>query len=382
MFTYWKGYEIDGSSTTYNIVIPQRELMVEVLQYIINLKIIDRNDNINISYAETGDNLSKNVVRKDNIYKFEEIEKILEITRNPSILDFHINIYCVHPDKLFPQIRKEIYSLSRTRPGAENKAYSYKKPTISPFYYAPNFEVWIDVSFHDHEKTVEDYKPEGLMFNEKALVDNLRNKHLTIKLGCGPGFIYEYAAFIMSKIAERFPEVGIDGGIDCAGGFIDGCTYSCNLYDFERVTLTTENIAQTITYMLEKLEIKPMRRVGKYGWEHEECSTLVLYNLFDVDRWQNEYIGEKAKIIKNISGGKQEYTPEEYEQFVEKISEVELFNSIDFTYYCTCCVKIKEELCALTCIKEEGRIWLEFRVISEIREEFEKELISCGISIR
>ncbi|HOQ00655.1 MAG TPA: hypothetical protein PK604_07500 [Acetivibrio clariflavus] len=133
MFTYWKGYEIDGSSTTYNIVIPQRELMVEVLQYIINLKIIDRNDNINISYAETGDNLSKNVVRKDNIYKFEEIEKILEITRNPSILDFHINIYCVHPDKLFPQIRKEIYSLSRTRPGAEKKHIAIKNQQLVLF---------------------------------------------------------------------------------------------------------------------------------------------------------------------------------------------------------------------------------------------------------
>lgn len=381
MFTYWKGYEIDGSSTTYNIVIPQRELLVEVLRYIMGLKIIDRNENISISYAETGDNLWKKEVIKNDIYKFEESEKILEIVRNPSVLYFHINIYCVHPDKLFPQIRKEIYDLSKTRPGAENIVYNYKKPTISPFYHAKNFEIWIDASFHGQEKTVDNYEPEGLIFNEKALVANLRRKHLKIELGCGPGFIYEYAAFIMSKTAERFLEVGIDDGIDCAGGFIDGCTYSCNLYRFERITLTTENIAQTIKQLLEKLEIKPMRRVGRYGWEHKECSTLELYNLFDVNKWKTKYIDAKAKIIKEISGGKQEYTPEEYEQFVKKNSEIELFDSVDFTYYCTCCVKIKDELCALTCIKEEGRIWLEFRVVSEIREEFEKELQSCGISI-
>ena len=78
----------------------------------------------------------------------------------------------------------------------------------------------------------------------------------------------------MSKTAERFPEVGIDGGIDCAGGFVDGCTYSCNLYGFERITLATENIAQTIKQILEKLEIKPMRRSGRYGWNLKECSTI------------------------------------------------------------------------------------------------------------
>ncbi|AUG57310.1 hypothetical protein B9R14_11160 [Acetivibrio saccincola] len=62
-----------------------------------------------------------------------------------------------------------------------------------------------------------------------------------------------------------------------------------------------------------------------------------LYNLIDDNKWKTKYIDAKAKIIKEISGGKQEYTPEEYEQFVKKISEIELFDSVDFTYYCTCC---------------------------------------------
>ena len=41
--------------------------------------------------------------------------------------------------------------------GAENKVYNYKKPTISPFYYAEIFDIWIGVSFYDQEKTVENY---------------------------------------------------------------------------------------------------------------------------------------------------------------------------------------------------------------------------------
>ena len=84
----------------------------------------------------TSDKLWKKEVIKNDIYKFEESEKILR---------------------------------------AENKVYNYKKPTISPFYYAESFDIWIGVSFYDQEKTVEDYEPEGLIFNEKALVANMNN---------------------------------------------------------------------------------------------------------------------------------------------------------------------------------------------------------------
>lgn len=381
MFTYWKGYEIDGSSTNYNIVLPKRELIAEVLRYLFNLKIVDRSENIYISYIEKRGNLSNKEVQ-NNSYKFEEWEKLLEIIQNPTVQYFHINISCVHPDKLYPQIRNEIYSLSKTRPGAENRVYNYKKPTISPIFHDTTFDIWISASFDDREKAVKNYEPEGLIFNKQVLVGNMGSEHLTIKLGCGPSFIYEYAAFIVSKIAERFPEIGIDGGIDCAGGFTDGCTYACDLYGFERITLSTENIAQSIVHILQKLDIKPMKRVGTYGIDLVECSELMLFNLFNVDKWNNDIIGAKAKIIKGISGGKQEFTPEEYEQFVKKVSEIELFDGVDFTHYCTICVKINNELCALTCIKENGRICLEFRVVSEIREEFEKELRACGISIR
>lgn len=288
----------------------------------------------------------------------------------------------MHPDNLYHRVRKDIFDLSRRRPGAEDRVYNYKNPTISPFYFGSTFNIWIAASFRNKEKIVESYEPEGLIFNQYALVNNMKSKHFTIDLGCGPGFIYEYAAFILSKMAERFPEIGIDGGIDCAGGFIDGCTYSCSLYAFERITLTTENIAQSIIWILHELMIKPIKRTGKYGREYLECSGLALYHLYNVDKWNADNSDPKDKIIKGISGGKQEYTPEEYEQFVRKISEIELFDSVDFMHYCTSCIKIRDKICALTCIKEDGRVWLEFRVVSEIRDEFEKKLRSCGISIR
>lgn len=33
MFQYTQGYEVDGSSTSYNVVVAERQLIAEVLRY-------------------------------------------------------------------------------------------------------------------------------------------------------------------------------------------------------------------------------------------------------------------------------------------------------------------------------------------------------------
>ncbi|TYQ17713.1 UNVERIFIED_CONTAM: hypothetical protein Cloal_0074 [Acetivibrio alkalicellulosi] len=50
-------------------------------------------------------------------------------------------------------------------------------------------------------------------------------------------------------------------------------------------------------------------------------------------------------------------------------------------FYCTCCFKKDNKFCAITCVKENDRVWLELRVPSELRNTIEKELILIGLSI-
>ncbi|MCX7746931.1 MAG: hypothetical protein N2645_08590 [Clostridia bacterium] len=378
MFTYWKGYEIDGSSTTYNIVIPQREIVSEVLRYFLNLEIMDRKDSFFLSYSNCDNDISEDVVFKNETYEPDEIDKIFEILERPSTRFFSLGASCIHPDKLYHKVREELYRITKTRPGAEHIECNYKNPTISPLY-SPPLSVAFEVSFDREGEGEEAYEPEGLVFNRQALIDNIRGNHLTVDLGCGPGFIYEYAVYIVSKIAGRFPDIGIDGGLDCAGGFVDGCTYSCSLYAYERVTLLTENISQTIQRILQEGIVEPQKRSGKYGRDFSASSNLYLLNLNDVDQWNDEFMNSKQKFIKGIAAGKDGRTPEEYEQFARKVSEITLFDSTDFTKYCTCGVKIGDHIGALTCIKEYGRIWLEFRVVPEIRVEFENKLRQLGL---
>ncbi len=84
MFTYWRGYEIDGSSTTYNIVFPDQKMYEEVLRYFINLKIINRDDDIYLSILEVKGNGS-NIRHTKECYKADDIDKICEFLKRPPI---------------------------------------------------------------------------------------------------------------------------------------------------------------------------------------------------------------------------------------------------------------------------------------------------------
>ncbi|HPD01558.1 MAG TPA: hypothetical protein PLA01_09455, partial [Acetivibrio sp.] len=182
MFTYWKGYEIDGSSTAYNIVVPQREMISEVLRYFISLKIIDRKSDISLSYTEREKSASNKYECENGKYKHDETEKICEILESLSVDSFFINADCIHPDKLFHQVRNELYSLSKTRPGAKDRVYNYINPTVSPFRFGPDLGVTFEVSLEE-EQAIENHEPEGLVFNRDALVNNMRGQHFTITLG-------------------------------------------------------------------------------------------------------------------------------------------------------------------------------------------------------
>jgi hypothetical protein len=375
---------VDGSSTTYNIVVPQRKLVAEVVRYFLNLKIINRNSEIRVSYREKS---GKAVIKRQEKYveeefKADDIDKLCTVLESPTLGEVNISTECVHPDKLYHELRKELYGLSKTRPGAEDREYHYSDPTVSILNYGPALWVSMGIYFKEEVEPIKDYEAEGLIFNEEALINNLRGTHFTINFDCGPGFIYEYAAYIVTKLAERFPEIGIDGGIDCAGGFVDGCTYASNLYSYEKITLTTENIADAITYILKEFNIAPQRRAGRYGYDLETCSNLYLYNLHNIYDANDDYLSGVMKIIKKMLGSKVELTPQQYEAFVRRVAVVGIVDSIDFMHNCACCCKVNEEDVILTCVRENGRVRLQFRVEPELREGFVKRLKAGGFDIR
>ncbi len=182
-----------------------------------------------------------------------------------------------------------------------------------------SIDIYLDESYEiQQQKEKIEYQPEWLIFNKEALMRNIQRRCKIIDFECGPCFIFEYAAYIMTRIAERFPEIGIDGGIDCTGGFTEGCTYLCSLYGYERIRFSEENIADIIKVLIDNNLIRLQKREGKYGYEILPCDQLFLYNLFLADTWSEDFLNEKRKAIRAIMSGKKEYMPEEDETFVKK----------------------------------------------------------------
>ncbi len=369
MFSYVDGYEIDGSSTAYQLVMPKRTMMIEVINYFLKLEVISRTEVIQVTYQQKGTSHNK---QKEKTINREQVEKLFEMMQDPLISYMSVGVQCVHPDKLHHKVKEELYCLTAKRPGAEGVKYNFTQPTVSCFGWGPDFYITLEINFEAHPAKVT-YEPEGLIFNIDSIKENCSTPYWAVQLICGPSFVYEYAAYIMGHLAERFPELGIDGGIDCAGGFVEGCTYACSLYDLERIPFENTAIHTALEKLLISGLIKPQKRVGDYGTEHIACEQLTLYNLYNyAETWQMEITDCQTKIIKGIVGNQIAYTPEAYEAFAKKVYSVSSFDDIDCMHYCTCMVLIQGEWCAVTCIKQNDEVILELRVEPELRKKVEE----------
>ena len=48
MFIYWDNFEIDGSDTNFNLILPERELLSEIIEYYLSLPIWNRKKGIGL----------------------------------------------------------------------------------------------------------------------------------------------------------------------------------------------------------------------------------------------------------------------------------------------------------------------------------------------
>jgi len=84
MFVYWDGFEIDGSDTDFNIVLPENVQIQEFVDCFLSMPIFSKAIEPSISYYKNNKecNLSLNELK----------EKILA----GNLLDVSINVNCLH----------------------------------------------------------------------------------------------------------------------------------------------------------------------------------------------------------------------------------------------------------------------------------------------
>jgi len=249
MIEYWQGFEIDGSDTSFNIMLPEKARVAELGLFFCKLPLFRK--------------VRLHIIGDETLSDLNEIEQHLT---NENISGFTIDAECIHPAQLPDDLKEKIYILSENRKQRHQQARVDTKDedtseipdhtkAVNPSVGLSDFPFEMSLTYEGH--TGDDFhRPEGYTINPENYTANINlpENNAILYLHCPVSSIYEYFAYVVNTMAERFPEISVDGGLDCAGGFMYGCTYSTYLYEYECLTLKTgSDKPDSIKQLLEKL---------------------------------------------------------------------------------------------------------------------------------
>ena len=249
MFLYWDGYEIDGSDTDFDIILPENVQAHEFAQCFLDIPI----------FCEK----RKPIFGAKATYKYQRgyispDKKITEADFKSRLLSgdyssMSIVVSCQHPEQLPPELSAQIHNLSKTRNPQET---AYGKPT-NPCTGPPG--KWpfmsVDLTFEKITKDWNESYFEGRLYEDSysynlSLIAPVKKGDTIVTLGIPVSSNYEYAMYIIKHMESHFPSISIWGGEECSCG----ATFGCSLYEYEKLHLP-------IKYSINNT----LKRLSEYG---------------------------------------------------------------------------------------------------------------------
>ena len=221
MFLTWTGFEIDGSDTNFDLVLPENELTLDLVIYLISLPVFDLSE-IKF-YDQKNKELSWELFR----------EKLL--TRSFERLSIQGRFKAF--DILDEKTQQDFKQISQNRQPLEANLGKVQNPASIPTRFAGMMEFHI---MNKAKNMVDKYSSydqlEGYEKNVSLFLEDF-SQATAFELYVPVGSIYEYFIYLMDCLTERFPSLATSGGLDCGGGWTKGCTYSDSLYGYEKITV-------------------------------------------------------------------------------------------------------------------------------------------------
>lgn len=113
MFVYWQGYEIDGSDSAYNLVLPDVERCLDVARFLLALKIVRRDRpfilrDTRLTRAQSPGGDKRVSELEGRRYDFEALETLIDGLRQANLASCRIVFEYQDPNHLYPNITAEI----------------------------------------------------------------------------------------------------------------------------------------------------------------------------------------------------------------------------------------------------------------------------------
>ncbi len=235
MFEYYKGYEIDGSDTSYSLLTPNFEKLKEMLKFFFSLKVIDKNKMIRLKNAKRKDEkYAVNNIRykidelEGKKYSRENIDELFDDLIKYDVDYVTIIYHYVKIESLFPEVKRELIDYII----AANKDLNLE-------YHNP--VLFGSLSDSTEEELYINFKPNIDRYGNDLTPDSLTQLFikdeyysldfaLSVVTGGIPSILPYY---IMEKFSERFPEYGLNAfedynDINCCGKvYVDSAIYEC-----------------------------------------------------------------------------------------------------------------------------------------------------------
>ena len=279
MFLYWDGYEIDGSDSSFDVVLPESVQSRDFFECFLNMPIFSTTPPpcFEIYKRHVGPH------RSGKTHKIDR-KKFMDRLLSEEYANMSVDINCKHPELLQPEHYAQIYALSEGRDPHEAAYTKAENPCTPPIIQSDFYRGGMTVSLNIH-KIGPDWhwrKDEYEGPHYKRNLDVFRaakDGDVALSITIGPGAYYEYAIYIVEYMGQHFPSIAIHGGLDCGGGWTDGCTYADSIYGYEKVHIPIKyNTRHTLKWLTEHAIVRSYRRYYSKGWEpHHIYTTTGFY---------------------------------------------------------------------------------------------------------
>lgn len=249
MFLYWDGYEIDGSDTDFDIILPENVQIREFIERFLSIPIFCKKTKP-IYNTLPARSFHRGYVPPEEIISKSDFDVRL-LSGDYSSLS--IMVCCRHPEELDTELRSQIFSLSEGRKPHEEAYKKAENPCTPPANKEPFMTVDLTIG-----KVQKNWKKSDLIYegSENAYSYNFSMSSLAKKggvcftLGIPVSSNYEYAMYIVKYMESYFPSIKVWGGIECSCG----CTFGNSLYAYEKVQIPIHNNVKTL-----------LKRLTEYG---------------------------------------------------------------------------------------------------------------------